>query len=447
MRLKQFSLSILTCCLTIVAGTKAAEAAQLTVIADELNQPRGLSFDSDGNLYVGETGLGGDGNCQGSPSTQGELICAGDTASVTVISPDGEQSRIFEGFDSLALQPSQEQGAGPQELNFDSSGNAYLLTGYAGFPGNRDPELNTLSRGIEIPAEQGAFAPVPADRLLNTPSLGQLYKADLNTGELTSIFDFAEYELLNNPDGGDIVSNPYDFTISGDTAYVADGGGNAIYNVKLDGSEVKVTPTPRQTVDNPEYPPAPPGQEPFRLPGQTAEQAEIQSVPTGIEVGPDGAVYVGEQSGYPYPEGGARILRIGADGKPEVYADGFTQITDIKFDENGNLLVLQLADVSQVFEESGSVKDLPGSLVQLAPDGTRTTLVAAGEGLLSATGITIGPDNAIYVTNRGVGTGIGEVVRIDDTEAVPEPSSILGLLTFGALGGTTWLRRKHKLAS
>ncbi len=50
MKLKQFSLSVLTCCLTIVAGTKAAEAAQLTVIADELNQPRGLSFDSDGNL-------------------------------------------------------------------------------------------------------------------------------------------------------------------------------------------------------------------------------------------------------------------------------------------------------------------------------------------------------------------------------------------------------------
>ena len=78
-------------------------------------------------------------------------------------------------------------------------------------------------------------------------------------------------------------------------------------------------------------------------------------------------------------EGKARVFRIGADGKPEVYADGFTQIGDLEFDKNGNLLVLQYADRSQW------KGNLAGSLIQIAPNGTRTTLISAGEGLEGAT--------------------------------------------------------------
>ena len=83
------------------------------------------------------------------------------------------------------------------------------------------------------------------------------------------------------------------------------------------------------------------------------------------------------------------------------------------------------------------------------PDGTRTTLVAAGEGLESAIGITVDPDDNIYITIRGVST-LGEVVRVnsfsnvgDNTKQVPEPSSVLGLLAFGILGSGKWLQRKR----
>ncbi|OWY67367.1 ScyE family PEP-CTERM sorting domain-containing protein [cyanobacterium TDX16] len=446
MKLKQFTITFITVCIATVFGPQAARAVSLTPIADGLNQPRGIDFGSDGSIYVGETGSGGDGNCQGSPSTQGELICAGNTGSVTKIAPDGQQERLFENFESLALQPTGNQGAGPQELSFDSSGDAYLLTGYAGFPGNRDPELNTLSTNIPLSPEQGPFAPVPADRLLNTSDLGQLYKADLNTQQLTPIFDFAKYELLNNPDGGDVVSNPYDMTISGNTAYVADGGANVLYTVKLDGSDTKAIPIPRQTIENPEFPPAPPGQEPFRLPGQTETEAEVQAVPTGVTIGPDGAAYLGEYTGYPYAQGGARVYRLNDKGELEVYADGFNAITDIKFDKDGNLLVLQFTDEAEW--KGKDITQLPGSLIKVAPDGTRTVLVNAGEGLESATGLAVGPDGQIYVTNKGVGPGNGEVFRVDGTgvtaEAVPEPSSILGLLVFGVIGGGTWFNRKQQ---
>jgi hypothetical protein len=445
MKIKPFAFTFITFCLAAVVGAPAAKAASLTIIASDLNNARGITFDPEGNIYVGETGLGGDGNCQPSPSTGGQPICAGNTGSVTQITPDGQQERIFNGFESLALQPSQQQGAGPQDLKFDSSGTAYLLTGYAGNPGNRDAELNALAANVEFPPLQSVIAPlVPPDQVLDTPSLAKLYKADLNTQELTPIFDFGKYEVLNNPDQGDVVSNPYAMAIKDDTAYVADGGGNTIYSVKLDGSEeVKAIPVPTQTINNPEYPPISPDLPPGLAPeeGIAPPQLDLQSVPTGITVGPNGDVFFGEYTGFPYPEGQARIFRLGENGEPEVYAEGFTHITDLTFDKEGNLLVLQFSDEAEW--KGQDLRFLPGSLIEVAPDGTRTTLVAAGEGLESGTGITVGPDDGIYVTKRGVGT-LGEVVRVERTESVPEPTSVLGVLAFGALGGGAWLKRKRK---
>jgi hypothetical protein len=489
MKLTRFNFTVLTVCLAIVSGSKAAEAASLTNISEDygLNNASQVNFGPDGSIYVGETGIGGNGNCQPSPSTVGQPICSGNTGSITRITPDGKQERIFNNFQSLALQPSKNQGAGPQALEFDSKGNAYLLTGYAGFPGNRDKELNTLSRNVDLPPEQYIIAPpVAPDKVINASNLAKLFKADLNTGELTEIFDFGEYEIKNNPDSGDVISNPYALAIKDNTAYVADGGGNAIYTVKLDGSEdVKVTPVPRQKVENLEYPelPAPPPQAvdnptfgsigsdptegtlPAQAVGQTVSEAneiapgqepppqislmpkpgeavDLQSVPTGNTIGPDGALYFGEYTGFAYPEGEARIFRMGDDGQIEVFADGFSHVADVDFDKDGNLLVLQFSDQAEWKGED--IQSLPGSLIQLAPDGTRTTLVAAGEGLESATSITVGPDDGIYITNNGVGPGTGEIVRVDNLEPVPEPSAVIGVVALGALGGASRLRRKMK---
>jgi hypothetical protein len=440
MKLKLLTLTLLSVSIATFSGTKAAEAASLTTIASGLRNARGITFGPDGNIYVGETGLGGNGSCQGSPSTGGEPICAGDTGSVTKISANGQQSRIFTGFDSLALQPSQQQGSGPQDLKFDAFGNAYLLAGYAGNPGNRDTELNAVARNVTFPPLQNIIAPlVPADQVLNTPSLGKLYKADLNTQELVEIFDFAKYELFNNPDGGDVISNPYALAIRGETAYVADGGGNTVYSVKLDGSGVEALPVPTQLVNNPEYPPISPNLPPGVVPdGGAPAQIELQSVPTGITVGPDGNVYFGEYTGFPYPEGTARIFRINDDNEIEVFAEGFTHITDLTFDQEGNLLVLQFSDEAEW--KGRDLSQLPGSLIRVSPNGVRTTLVAAGQGLESSTGIAISPDNTIYITKRGVGP-LGEVVRVNLT-SVPEPTTVLGTLAAAGLGASSMLKKR-----
>lgn len=458
MKLKLFSLTLLTSCLAAIVGAPAAQAVTLTTVASGVSNARGVSFGPDGTLYVAEPGIGGNGNCQPSPSTLFQPICAGNSGSIVRVKPSaqgvvagGQQDRIFTNFQSLAEQPSGNQGAGPQDLQFDSLGNAYLLTGFAGYPGNRDLETLALGANYPIPPQQLAtFPPSTPDEVLNTSQLAKLFKADLNTGGLTEIFDFAKYEIINNPDGGDVVSNPYDLAISGDTAYVVDGGGNAAYSIKLDGSAFDVAAIPDNILSSTALPPLPPGVElppglveflPPTEPGQPPNIA-VQSVPTGGTIGPDGALYVGEYVGFPYPEDEARIFRIGEDGVPVVFAEGFNHITDLTFDKDGNLLVLQFSDESQ--PTMGSIQFLPGSLVQLAPDGTRTTLVAAGEGLESADGIVVGPDDQIYVTIRGVGPGLGEVVRVDTTATVPEPTSALGLLAFGALGAHSARKGRRK---
>ena len=50
-----------------------------------------------------------------------------------------------------------------------------------------------------------------------------------------------------------------------------------------------------------------------------------------------------------------------------------------------------------------------GSLVRVATDGTRTTLIA---GLTRPTGLALGPDGGIYISHRGTSVGSGEVLRI-----------------------------------
>ena len=413
------SFTLLGFCLAIFAQPQAAKAASIEVVAEGLDNVRGLNFGPDGSLYVTEAGVGGDESCVRALSLQNLPACVGTSGAVTRIM-DGKQERILTGLPSIALSPTGAEASGPHSIQFDAGGNPYLLSGYA------------------ATVEQGNTS--------NSFGWGQLYKVDFNSGSLTSLADFSSYEIANNPDqgevpnfGGLINSNPYDIAISGDTAYITDAAGNDLLSVGLDGSNLTtVTVLPKQSISNPIFPPPEqvllPNTPP---PGQVLKEIEIESVPTGVTIGPDGALYVSELTGFPIPVGAARIYRVGADGETTVVADGFTQLTDLAFDAQGNLYALQFAN------DPYWKGNLDGSVIQIAPDGTRTTLVS-GNGLEAATALTVGPDGAIYVSNKGASAGVGQVLRIENTEAVPEPTSALGVLAFGALGVGSFLKRKRK---
>ena len=67
------------------------------------------------------------------------------------------------------------------------------------------------------------------------------------------------------------------------------------------------------------------------------------AVPTSIAIGPDGAYYVGELTGFPLVLNAANILRVGRSGhESDVCLTGFTQVIDLTFDrKTGDLYVLE----------------------------------------------------------------------------------------------------------
>lgn len=389
-------------------------AATLSVVARGLDSPRGLTFGPDGALYVTEAGKGGTGNCIPAPGagTDGVVMCYGATGAVTRIQ-NGQQERVITGLPSLATPiPNTSftyNAFGPQDIQFDSTGKAYAVIGLGSSPEQRD-------------------------NVLKVPEFGQLIAINqLNSGSpWIKLADLAAYEGLYNPDStgsslynpyqNGIDSNPYAFLIQENTAYIVDAAGNDLFKVKTDGSGLElVTIFPERPVTDP----------------ATGETIAMQSVPTSIATGSDGALYIGELTGYPNPDGAARIFRVSADNQPVVYAEGFSQIVDLAFDNQGGLYVLEFASTSLA-----SLDTIPsGALIYIAPDGSRKTI--ASEGLLFPTALALASNGDIYISNRGYISGQGQVVHI----AVSEPSYATSILAFGVFIIAVRLLCKQKLSS
>lgn len=403
--------------ISIVLGVgEASQAATFQVVASNLDSPRGLTFGPDNALYVVEAGRGGTNPCIPAPGAglDGPQVCYGSSGAITRIQ-NGTQERIVTGLPSVALPvaiPGTDltitlDATGAHDLKFDSLGKAYLAIGLGSSPERRDD-------------------------ILQVPEFGQLVALNNLSGQasLTPLADLAQYEGSFNPDNGGsgffnpynegIDSNPYSFVIQGDSAYIVDAAGNDFFRAKLDGTELTLLSVF----------PARPATDPI-----TGQTIGMQSVPTSITLGPDGAFYISEFTGFPYEEGAARIFRIGADNQPTVYADGFTHIIDIDFDDKGGLYVLEYAANSLYPPTFPN----PGDLIYIAPNGTRQT-ISTGE-LLFPTALELDSDGNIYVSNQGYIPGLGEVLKFAPV-SVPEPTFVLSLLAFGVLGFSPFSKKK-----
>ncbi|HEY7722783.1 MAG TPA: ScyD/ScyE family protein, partial [Pedococcus sp.] len=301
--------------LSLTVAAPAAADPSWRVVASGLHSPRNLAVSPDGDVFVAESGRGGDGACTTHPAL-GDA-CVGSSGSITWVNPHGRDKRVVTGLPSIAGQ----EALGPMDLVVTDGGRYYA----------------TIGLGADEEVRDGFGK---AGEHLATVVTGRL-----DSDEHKEFADVLAYEADANPDGTDVDSNPAGLSRAGEGLVVADAGGNAIVKVNEDGRFRTVAAL-----------------EP------TDEGAD--AVPTAVVRGPDGAWYVSQLTGFPFTQGSASIWRIGASGEPTVYASGLTNVTDLAF-KGRTLYAVQIATEGLL---SGPV----GSLVEV-PKGSTSPTVVVGD--------------------------------------------------------------------
>ena len=157
----------------------------------------------------------------------------------------------------------------------------------------------------------------------------------------------------------------------------------------------------------------------MRLPAESGAPAEgemvhipVQSVPTSVALGPDGALYVGELTGGPFPVGGASVWRVAEGEEPSQYAAGFSSIMGLAFGPDGTLYVAELAHDGLMSVFTGEAPPI-GAVLSVPPGGGEPTMVATGEQLMALGGLDTDAEGSIYVsTGTMMGPGAGTLVKI-----------------------------------
>jgi hypothetical protein len=219
---------------------------------------------------------------------------------------------------------------------------------------------------------------------------GAVYTLDA-AGAPVQIGDTGKAEKKQNPDGryhygfrslpkschldpqmpiqtwGAVETHPYASTVVNGTTYVADAGANAVFAFAPDGSVrsfmvpaavAKVTRTAAENLGLPKC--------------AIGEKFALEAVPTDIEAGPDGALYVTSLPGG--PEDGSfgaqgRVLKLNpATGKMRTVVRHLVSPTGLAVDTNGDMYVAQLFPslISKV--KAGSSRAKPFAQVTLPAD-------------------------------------------------------------------------------
>lgn len=341
------------------ASTADTTVPQLVTVVSGLNNPRHLLADGD-RVWVAEGGTGGTLQCVSTPDGQ---RCLGMTGAVTLIQ-NGQAQQVITGLPSIAA-PNGGFAVGPAQVSL-AYGHLTLVE-------------SNLAAAVDPVTGGNPFGD-------NGTLLGRLLQYDRRNPQTPQVLaDFGVYEAQNNPDGGagaapgaEHESNPYSMVAYRGGFAVIDAGANDLLWVDPFGTVHTLAVFPTETING----------------------RVVQAAPTAVKVGPDGALYVSAFSVVP---GSARVYRVVPGQDPQLYASGFTLLTDLAFDSQGRLLVLSMSTTGTLFPPN------QGEIVRVEPDGTQTHFAPAG--LIAPTGLAVS-GCTVYVSNQGVTPGAGEVDKL-----------------------------------
>jgi hypothetical protein len=331
-------------------------SAAVKVFATGLNNPRGLKFGPDGNLYVAEAGIGGNlstiGTCTQVVFPVGPYTGSPTGGRISKIDASGTRTTVT---DQLPSSQANEIIGGDVEgvADVEFVGNTlYALLAGAG-----------CSHGV---------ANIPNGIVRVEPN-----------GSWSMIANLSAYQMANpvaHPEPGD---------------FEPDGTWYSMINVRGDlyavepnhGELVKVTTGGSIT----------------RVVDISAKVGHI--VPTAIAY--HGNFYVGNLSVFPIAGGASKVYKITPSGQMKEDASGLNTVLGLVFDEKARMYVLEMT-AGAPFPTPGM-----GRIIRIDPSGQQTVVAT---GLSLPTGMTMGPDGNLYVSNVGfspAAIGGGQVLQVD----------------------------------
>ena len=285
--------------LVLAAGAPLATAAQDAtpaaspaagappVVASGLTNPRGMTWGADGTLYVALAGNGGTSPAVGEllPPPAGPEVGGGPSAAVASIGPDGCPVAVATGLPSSLDLLGTVVGVSDVAILGDQL--YALVAGGGGSHGNPDQPA-----GLYRVYADGSFE----------------LAADLQAWRQA------------NP-----VAHPAEIEPDGQWyGMVAAPDGSALWIVEANGGQV-VTVTPDGTIT------------------RVADLSEGHPVPTGIALAPEGGVYVGYLTAFPFVDGTSRVDRVAADGTVSTVWSGLSMVTGIAVAPDGTLYAAEMA--------------------------------------------------------------------------------------------------------
>jgi len=332
-------------------------AASVTVFASGLENPRGLKFGPDGYLYVAEGGTGGSNPVVGCADVPGAGPYLGSETGgrISRVDASGNVTTVTDKLPSSQTAPIPTPLiSGVADIAF-IDGTMYALLAGAG-----------CSHGVR-----------------KTPNGIVRVNPDGTWNVIANLSAFQQANPVKNP-------NPFDFEPDGTWWGMVAVRGD-LYAVEPNhGEMVKVTTDGKIS----------------RVIDISASQGHI--VPTAIAY--HGVFYVSNLGTFdPDQLNTQSIFQITPSGQMHVVATGLSKVLGLAFDARGRLYALE---ASYSTTDPGPVP-FTGRLIRISRNGQQKVLIDGGSQLFFPTGMTFGPDGALYVSNMGFGPPFGEILRIE----------------------------------